>query len=914
MDSAVELDNIQIVEVTGKAHRDRQRHQKKKGCHCNPSLRATTILIFVCIGIVYVIGVAIGNVLMFSSLEYLDQGSSNTSINRLVMLLQDDIVKLQQMVRNYAFTPACVNMVDAMVRNDPHAFDETYSDPNNPSPLYSFIMASLNNTVRYCQFEPFPMPCFDEFGNVVMDYGTSSECNFWAVLDPDFKTLFSFFNPKDPNSPAYASSQRQYPPPAIADSVFKDIVEESGKVVGGWQKMLVPNEHVFEPMLVSIEPILDPFEMAANRISIKDLTKFTDFSELPDGFLHGYLVSGRLLMPRLKLFSDDVPSCITLQNDIFDDSIWDETDKEMFQNAVAGTYGANKSFTGKPSFAKRGNDVLPRRNRICPAVPLFNATSTLMVGYLNLCGLDTKNHALENASCVRMRLDRPMSMVDQGTIPVVSLSLEIIAMMIILCVIFVVFLDCVVLRRIVNLSNVIKKQTHGHAQALKDDDETTATMSVHEDKYEEKRGKSGKSSKAKSGTSASGTSDNSRTTNSSDAGGGPGYHPSGRDEIGNLKRAMEQNAQGLRKRLEAVNDSIKIEQQKTIRHKQAMQLLNLWCGRKDYFPGLRPNAMQLRYEPTRNLDDLLSNPLAIEYLKSHCESDRTLENLWFVLDVSWLEELETAEDNEEDQEKRAQIHEVATCAAKTILQRYIAVNAPQQINISAGTYKKLREKGEHYARHMFDEAVSEVKLMLNTDILPRFQKSAAYSAMSETLFIDSSGDGDESEFSDETVSTAGSILTDDAEEGEGGVAHVFAHTFKNLHTAFEVAHDDNSSTYSGNSSHATNTTTSAVQAGTVTSGSHDKESMKSGTQPPKLEEKPKKEESKKAEKKEEPKKAEKKEEPKKAEKKEEPKKAEKKEEPKKDESEESGNSTDSSSHSISSDSMSQTDSGSSESD
>jgi len=500
-------------------------------------------------------------------------------------------------------------------------------------------------------------------------------------------------------------------------------------------------------------------------------------------------------------------------------------------------------------------------------------------------------------------------MVEQGTYPVIYLSLEIIGMMIVLCIIFVIFLDCVVLRRIVNLSNVIKKQTRGHAAALKDEDETTATASAaHDDKVAEKHGKTGKSSKAKSGRSASGTSENSRTTNSSDAGAGGGSRPTSRDEIGNLKRAMEQNALGLRKRLEAVNDSIKIEQQKTIRHKQAMQLLNLWCGRKDYFPGLRPNAMQLRYEPTRNLDDLLSNPLAIEYLKSHCESDRTLENLWFILDVSWLEELETAEDNEEDAEKKSQIHDVSVCAAKTILQRYIAVNAPQQINISAGTYKKLREKGETYTRHMFDDAVSEVKLMLNTDILPRFQKSAAYSAMSETLFIDSSGDGDESEFSDETVSTAGSILTDEAEEGEGGVAHVFAHTFKNLHTAFEVGHDDNSSSYSASSSHAT-TTSGVIQSGTLTSntantgaagqekGSKEESSIQSSEpEPPKLEDEPKKEEPKK----EEPKK-------------EEPKKEEPKKEEEKKNSEGSSDSSDSSSHSISTDSMSESSSAASSS-
>jgi len=863
----IELDDFQIVEVTGKAYRDKQRKQKKGGCECNPSLRATTIIIFVCIGIVYVVGVAIGNILMFNSLEYLDKGSSNTSINRLSMLIEDDMIKLKQLVAAFGATPFAYGAVEQLKATPvaERAALESITCNEGDFCLNQFVIQFLNNTVNM---------------DGTNSFATSTEINYWALFDTDFNTLWSVYHPQKEGSDDLAGVERQYPCPLFHSSTISGFIEESGKPANspdGWTLLMVPDEYSSEGFLVSLNPVF----FAGNS--------------------NGYFMGGRNIKPRMKGFANDVPSCITLQFNETDTDKWEDDDIAMFKEVVPGTFGPNKTYGGIPSYIKKANATLANSaGRVCPAVPLFNATSNLMAGYMKLCGRDPKKFEgdpkLERkASCITMRLDRPMSMVDQGTVPVVSLSVEIIGMMIVLCVIFVIFLDCVVLRRIVNLSNVIRKQTRGHAEALKDDDETgTSThdekAAAEKAKEKEKLGKSGKSSKGKSGKSASGTSENSRTTNSSDAG---DHRPSARDEIGNLKRAMEQNALGLRKRLEAVNDSIKIEQQKTVRHKQAMQLLNLWCGRKDYFPGLRPNAMQLRYEPTRNLDDLLSNPLAIEYLKSHCESDRTLENLWFILDVSWLEELEVAEDNEQDPEKRAQIHEVATGAAKTILQRYIAVNAPQQINISAGTYKKLREKGEHYARHMFEEAVSEVKLMLNTDILPRFQKSAAYSAMSETLYIDSSGGGDESEFSDETVSTAGSILTDEAEEGEGGVAHVFARTFKNLHNAFEVGHDDNSSTYSASSSHATNsgalpagtlTTTSgtagrADEKATVNTSSKDGSSVtasseNSDDEPPKLKDEEKK--------------------------KEEPKKEETKKE-----SEESSDSSDSSSHSISSDSMSE---------
>jgi len=499
-----------------------------------------------------------------------------------------------------------------------------------------------------------------------------------------------------------------------------------------------------------------------------------------------------------------------------------------------------------------------------------------------------------------------MSFVKEGTKPVVTVSVLIVVMMIVICIIFVIFLDCVVLRRIESLSKVIRKQTRGHAKAQEDEDESTASALVPEEKVEgtAKHGKSGKSSKSKSARSASGTSatsDSSAATNVSVQ--GKGGLATAHDELGALKSAMEQNAVGLRKRLEAVNDAIKIEQQKAVHRKQAMQLLNLWCGRKDYFPGLRPNAMQLRYEPTRNLDDILNNSLAIEYLKIHCENDHTMENLWFLLDVSWLEELEAAEDEEDRPDKRAQLHDVAVFAAKTIVKRYIAADAPQQINISAGTYKKLRKAGEQYSRKMFAEAVSEVKLMLDTDILPRFKKTSSYSAMSETLFIESSGGGESSsELSDETVSTAGSILTD--EEEEGGVGRIFAKTFKNLHTAFDVGHGNQTESSSTHDTEDRGTMETSTKEDATTEASE-----KTSETPKPVEEKKAKEEPK-EEAKEEPKEAAKeepKEEPK-EEAKEEPKEAAKedaKEEPKEEKEEEpkESKSSESSSHSISSDSL-----------
>jgi len=894
MEQGIELDNIPVVEVTGKAHRDRQRRSRKGSCDCSPSLRATTILIFVCIGIVYVIALVIGDLVLYFSLADLDQTMCNNSINRLTMLIEDDMTNLRQLTNMYAHSTVAfecmTNISKAINEGDEAKKMET---------IDTFFLGTGINTT-------YNVPISETEMITVSVYQASSLINYMGFLDLNFNTVYGVFYPGDIATGVKAGTEQQWPPPYFKPEAYKRIYDESGRKDGNWHGLLVPDGGCsVEPMIVSFEGIKD-----ADSVIKKE----------PNPEFVGYFVCARTLLHRIPMFSDAVPTCISIHNGADDDkSKWDKTDLESFEQAeTTPGFSVKKEFGGTPVFVQRDNETLGKsRDRFCPSVPLFNATSSLMTGYIQYCGSNPKVHT-DKHDCFWIRVDRPMSMVEEGIKPLLIMSAEIIVIVIVLFVIFVVFLDCVVLRRIEALSNVIKKQTRGHAKAQEEEDETTAATSNADDDDDEKdQKKHGKSAgRSKSGKSASGSSENSRT--SSEGGDGPARITNARDEIGNLKRAMEQNALGLRKRLEAVNDSIKAEQQRSIHHKQAMQLLNLWCGRKDYFPGLRPNAMQLRYEPTRNLDDILNNPLAIEYLKSHCESDRTLENLWFVLDVSWLEQLEAAEDNEEIPEKRQQIHDVAEGAALNIIQRYIATNAPQEVNLSAGTFKRLREVGEVYSRKMFDEAVSEVKLMLNTDILPRFQKTSAYSAMSETLYIDSSGGGDESsEFSEETGSTAGSVLTDEIDEAEGNVGRVFAHTFKNLHQAFDVGHDDNSSSCSASSSHATNSgvipTSASLAAGTIdttTSGEHAEGKDKDGSsvsgssdasepEPPKLEEK--KEEEPVAKKEQEP--AAKKEEEPVAKKEEEPV-AKKEEDPaaEKEEAKESADS--SSSNSISSDTMS----------
>jgi len=767
MSEGIELESVEVVEVTGKEFKDKSR-RKDHGRSCNPSLRASTIIIFLVIGFVYLIAIIIGNVLMRSALENLDKVTCNSSVNRYAMLLADEMGELKQLTAHYSRMAATV---------------DTFLDNN-----FTYFEGNITN-----------MSTYDEFGMPLVKYNSGSEIVYWSIVDNEtFKIMWDIYCPKqfndEPN--AKAGWHKVFSKPVVDTKIIKEMIESTNDPYEGWIQLYVPTSGpARNPYLLSVEPIYLPNV---------------------DPTIYGYLISLRALEYYKQEYPDNVPSCMAVMinssmSNLFDKEDWENFKKVTPGNIVRKSYGGEAYFTTRPLEKVNATPL-----RACPAVPLFNETDEMVVGYMRLCGFDVKTHDIDgDASCFYIRFDRPTSLLDQGTVPVILISIEIVVMMIVVCGLFILFLDFMVLRRIVNLSKVIREQTHGHAKATIKQKEENTPSEVGEDDTKEPHGKSGKGSKV-ARSSHSGTGTGTGTNTSSEDGIRAGGVLNSHDEISDLKRIMEKNAQGLRKRLEAVNACIKSEQQKSVHHKQAMELLNLWCGRKDFFPGLRPNAMQLRYEPTRSLDDLLSNPLAIEYLKSHCDSDRTLENLWFLLDVSWLRELEFAEDKEEDPQKRSQIHDVASAAAMTIISRYIALDAPQEINISAASFKELRDKGDSYTRGMFDNAVSEVKLMLNTDILPRFQKSTAYSAMSETLYKDATAAGDESEISDETVSTAGSILTDEGEEGEG-VSRVFlSHTFKNLHNNF--AQDDASSSYSGDSSRAATTVTSIAPSASVAAG------------------------------------------------------------------------------------------------
>jgi len=708
---------VNIVNVTGTSYNDSVKKTKKKHSF-RLSLRDTTFLIFSGLLILYVLAIFIMIMSMNESFEVLDKSECNRSVNRVSVAISSDLTSLRELAQQFAFWDAAVN-----VTKNHDLVDDFITD--------NFML------MEGCEEDDEDCAVFN----------TDLAINYIGFIDVEtFDTWWSvYYPPPADNSDQVAEGKPQLPP-RIKPEILREIAQGLEDPNSGWNLVIFP-EGATDLFFIAVEPICN--------------STYED-----DTNVYGYFMAGRNVAPRIQSFSNDVPTCISIECKDSDGQYWDKTDRKSFEASSPGTFADDNTFGGVPEIVFREGEYLDgTKNRFCPEEGI-NKTSDMAVGYFILCDFEPEDG--HYSTCVRIRVDNPMTLTDQGTAPMVILSVAVIILMIVLCIIFLVFLDCVVLRPILNLSNVLEKQ----AEWQIDDD----LEEIHSDRVNRHR-------RGKSAFGSDGHSQRTTTTVTDDS-----YANSSKDEIGKLRTAMERNAKGIRRRLKTIDQELRNEQQKTARHRQAMQLLNLWRGHKTFFPGLRPNAMEMRYEPPRNLDDLLNSPLAIEFLKSHCETDRSLENLWFLLDVSWLEELEKAREREDNPERRSQLRDIIISAAKAIMSRYIAADSAQQINISSITREKLREMEDRYERGMFNTAVSEVKMLLNLDVLPRFQQSPAYAAMSEALYsvAPTTTETDRSDFSEDSGSTAGSILTDDTDD-DAGVARVYAHTFKSLHSNFALS-------------------------------------------------------------------------------------------------------------------------------
>ena len=261
-------------------------------------------------------------------------------------------------------------------------------------------------------------------------------------------------------------------------------------------------------------------------------------------------------------------------------------------------------------------------------------------------------------------------------------------------------------------------------------------------------------------TSGSSTGTTTTSSESGDSGGNGSSSGNKHDEVLKVQKSVKTNIDSLKDDITAANISIKNERHWRRRNMHALRLMNMWCGRKDIFPGLRgkdkpatsstptpgaegeenPNVIP-KDEANRgyedmSVDDMLARPIAMEFLKVHSRFEDSQENIFFLLDVTWLQELERLEEVESDPMKRAQMHDMIVSVADHIVKRYIVQGAPQEINISSESMSIVRQLSGTYSKNMFAKAIYDVKMMTSMDVLSRFKHTPAFLAMSEALDVE----------------------------------------------------------------------------------------------------------------------------------------------------------------------------------
>ena len=308
-------------------------------------------------------------------------------------------------------------------------------------------------------------------------------------------------------------------------------------------------------------------------------------------------------------------------------------------------------------------------------------------------------------------------------------------------------------------------------------------------------GTSGSSANTNTNTTSTTTSSSSENENST------GGSSSGNkyDKVAQVQKAMNSNIDVLKADITTANVNVKRERRWRRRYTHALRIMNLWCGRKDVFPGLRGrdrppgsttttaadladyddddddegavprgagagsgstgatttaasniddgrSQMDLNtgigangghgYEDM-SVDDVLEHPIAMEFLKVHSRFEESQENIFFLLDATWLQELEKLEEVESDPVKKAQLHDTVVSVADHIVKRYIVKGAPQEINISSESMSIVRKLSGTYSKGMFAKAIYDVKMMTSMDVLSRFKHTTAFLAMSEALDVES---------------------------------------------------------------------------------------------------------------------------------------------------------------------------------
>ena len=123
-----------------------------------------------------------------------------------------------------------------------------------------------------------------------------------------------------------------------------------------------------------------------------------------------------------------------------------------------------------------------------------------------------------------------------------------------------------------------------------------------------------------------------------------------------------------------------------------------------------------------DIEQILKDPVNLNYFKKFCMAEMSMENLLFWLEVQDFKQIEAPE--------------YAGFVARKIFNKYIKVGASQQLAVESGLRSTIQStfKPDVINPHVYDEIQAACVLSMKLDIFPRFVDSELYKELAALKF------------------------------------------------------------------------------------------------------------------------------------------------------------------------------------
>lgn len=646
---------------------------KKPFYHIIYSIRGTTITFFIFVFVLVFIVFGALALYMVDRFRDGDYDLCDDNLNSVIRAMNDDAVKLEELLEQFSEWDDTVEAVKSLNTPNEYFFRQYYQS------------------------------------NYLWDgeWITDMKFNLVAFYDVDHKHLFS-----------------EYYPPGTGEV---QVVKTRGEVPEFFStNASVDLDDTFRGVIVMPRPMI----VVQRPITYSSQTRGTQ----------GYIIFAKEISPRIKTYAEEISGCITTW--IGNDQLNEHEIKSIEHHLKPGYIMEDGEWNGPVHHAAmRTKHLKDSSRRVCPDELEFKELSQSAVGYIKVADevdLDGTHFVL--------RVDLPETMYNTGLPPSGLLFGITMACILAFVIIGYVYLDLNVLHRLSHIKKFLEKFKREHEQELAQAKMEKAATFRWRKGNKRSSGMGGSSSlgdtTGSSDSKVGATSDSSTGTGTSDKSSTSADDKNNeRDEIGKLGAALILNVHAMERDIAVINRDIRIQRRWRRRFDLACRLMNFWGGRSKAFPGLYskdpadPEYALTNYNDM-TIDVLLSRPICMEFLRTYAETGEVQENILFLLDVSWLKELERAFDEESDVEKRDNIQDVIKDTVTHIFSRYIKSGAPNELNIAGDTMASIRAQEGTYFRGMFSAVIAEIKMLVATDVLIKFKSTAQYAAMSEALDVE----------------------------------------------------------------------------------------------------------------------------------------------------------------------------------